>query len=556
MNNLIINNRGLSFGGGIKCTGSNPIIEFNTVAGNSATSKGAGISCLYRSSPTIEHNLVVSCKKEAGIYVMDTPQYPASPVIRYNNVYNNEEGNYSGDISDQTSINGNISVPPEFVDPDNYNYRLNYTSECINAGDPNFNGEGLKDYEGKSRKMGQFVDIGAYEAWPVWNMTTGNKYIQIQEAINDGDRFIVTRGRYYENLNFNGKNVELRSIDPNQRKIVEKTIIDGNNADTVVLFESGEDANCVLAGFTITNGRASTDYGGGIRMRNNSGPTIRNNIIRDNTAKKGAGICMYHSSSMVLSNLIFNNSATGIGQGAGMMIIDCLAEPNAIIANNVIVGNTAYYAGGIRIQNSTAHIANNIIAHNRARWEGIGVYAEGDTIENCIVWGNINIAPAGQSSTIYQCTANYSCIDDEVPGQGNISEDPNFANPGYWDDANTPSNFDDDFFVLGNYHLSPNSPCTDAGDNNSIPVSLDVDIDGEERIFGDTVDIGADELVTNPADFNSDGIVDFLDISTLVDEWLTGGSQLESDLYDDDFIDLADYAQLAQQWYWTGGWHE
>jgi len=259
---------------------------------------------------------------------------------------------------------------------------------------------------------------------------------------------------------------------------------------------------------------------------------------------------------MVLSNLIFNNSATGIGQGAGMMIIDCLAEPNAIIANNVIVGNTAYYAGGIRIQNSTAHIANNIIAHNRARWEGIGVYAEGDTIENCIVWGNINIAPAGQSSTIYQCTANYSCIDDEVPGQGNISEDPNFANPGYWDDANTPSNFDDDFFVLGNYHLSPNSPCTDAGDNNSIPVSLDVDIDGEERIFGDTVDIGADELVTNPADFNSDGIVDFLDISTLVDEWLTGGSQLESDLYDDDFIDLADYAQLAQQWYWTGGWHE
>ncbi|GAH74357.1 unnamed protein product, partial [marine sediment metagenome] len=141
-------------------------------------------------------------------------------------------------------------------------------------------------------------------------------------------------------------------------------------------------------------------------------------------------------------------------------------------------------------------------------------------------------------------------------GDGNIDLDPNFVDPGYWDDANTPSDPNDDFFVTGNYHLLPISGCIDAGDNLSVPPESTTDIDGEERIFADTVDIGADEVVTNPADFNIDGIVDFLDISTLVDEWLTGGSQLESDLYYDDFIDFADYAELAKQWLWKGGWYE
>jgi hypothetical protein len=565
INNLIINNK---VGGGIQCTSSSPIIKFNTIAGNSAVVEGAGITCRYSASPTIEHNQVVNCKTESGIYVMDTPEYPASPVIRYNNVHNNENGNYSGDISDQTEKGGNVSLPPDFVDPDNEDYHLNYTSRCINMGDPNFDDEPPNDFEGNPRKLGQFVDIGAHEAWPVWNITTGDKYAQIQEGINDannGDRLIVTQGRYYENLNFNGKSIELLSTDPNDWRIVEETIIDGNNVDTVVLFTSGEDANCVLAGFTITGGLASSSggYGGGVHIYNYSGPTIRNNRITYNTAWQGAGISLYGSSSMILNNLIFNNFSTPYGFAAGIMINNSDEDlfpisANPIIANNIIVGNNALYAGGICIHSSAPRITNNTIAYNRAEWEGIGVYGEDDTIENCIVWGNINTATWGQGSAIYLTTATYSCIDkpNDVPGEGNISAEPNFINPGYWDDANTPGNLDDDFFVLGNYHLRPGSPCANAGDNNSVPASLEIDIDGEERIFEGIVDIGADELVTNPCDLNDDGIVDYFDIEVMTNEWLISGGQLQSDLFDDDFIDFADFSILAAEWLWKGEWYE
>lgn len=544
-NNLIFKNKN---GAGIRVRGgSAPQIIHNTIAGNSAGASSGGIDCTENATPTIENNIITTNGDGYGIYVDDK----SFPVMRYNNVWANEAGNYGPEMTDQTGINGNISVPAEFIDPDSNDYHLNYASECINAGDPNFTGEPPTDYDNDLRVMGDFIDIGADETWPVWNTTTGDKYTLIQQAINDandGDRIVVTPGTYYENLTFNGNNVKLQSIDPNDWDIVEKTIIDGNNADTVVLFESGEDTNCILEGFTITNGQASTDYGGGVRIRNNSGPTIRNNLITSNTAKKGAGICLYHSFARVLNNRVVNNTSTEFGQGGGMMIIDCSEDTNAIIANNIILGNSTLYGGGIRIQNSTALIVNNVIAYNRASWKGKGIYANGHMVENCILWGH----GGGADDDLYQCTASYSCTESNSPGAGNISADPCFINHGYWDDAGTPGTLDDDFFVYGDYHIRPSSPCIDAGDNNSVPASLNIDIDGEVRIFSSSVDIGADEFVTNPADINMDWIVDYLDIATLADEWLQSDSELQTDFYQDNFIDFADFAVFAQQWLWEG----
>jgi parallel beta-helix repeat protein len=552
-NNLIFKNKN---GAGIRARGgAEPNIIHNTISGNTAQSFSGGICCTENAAPIIENNIITDSGTGYGIHVDEI----SCPVVRYNNTWNNAAGDYGPGIEDQTGVNGNISVPPNFIEPDGNDFRLNYNSKCINAGDPNFNGPATTDFDGEPRKMGPRIDIGADEAWRVWNTSSGCFYDGIQAAIddaNDLDTIITMPDRYYENINFQGKNITVTSIDPNDWSIIKQTVIDGNNLDSVVIFESAEDANCVLAGFTITNGLASTDYGGGVRIRNYSGPTIRNNLITRNSAKKGAGICLYHSFAHILGNRIVNNSSTAIGQGGGIMIIDCFEDPNAIIANNAIVGNSNLYGGGIRIQNSTATIVNNTIAYNRAQWEGIGVYAEGDAIENCIVWGNINTGTTGQGSAIYQCTATYSCIDDEVIGEGNISEEPNFVNPGYWDDANTPGNLDDDFFVYGNYHILPGSACIDAGDSNAVPEILTTDMDDEARIFAQSVEIGPDEVLTNPADFNADGIVDYLDANVLFSEWLISGDELQSDLHQDNFIDLADYAELGCQWLWQAGWHK
>lgn len=118
-------------------------------------------------------------------------------------------------------------------------------------------------------------------------------YKTIQAALDaaaDGDEIIVQPGRYIERIHFQGKNIALRSVDPDDLATIEGTIIDGNQSGTVVTFAGTETESCLLTGFTISNGFA--DFGGGINGKNGLGfgpgtstrATILKNIVRDNTS--------------------------------------------------------------------------------------------------------------------------------------------------------------------------------------------------------------------------------------------------------------------------------
>jgi hypothetical protein len=117
-------------------------------------------------------------------------------------------------------------------------------------------------------------------AQTIENATTGQTYASIQQAINDAladDAIVVSPGvcQYLENINFKGKNLILRSTDPNDSVVVASTVINGGHRRSVVTFSGGEEASCVLAGFTITGGIV------GISCRDAS-PTIRNCTIESN----------------------------------------------------------------------------------------------------------------------------------------------------------------------------------------------------------------------------------------------------------------------------------
>ncbi len=108
-----------------------------------------------------------------------------------------------------------------------------------------------------------------------------------------GDTVLVMPGRYYENLNYNGKNIVVRS-----QAGPEVTILDGSHKrGSVVVFRNGEGRGAVIEGFTITggvgdlmDGATGDDYrmGGGVLILY-CGPTIRGNVIEKNTVGMWGG---------------------------------------------------------------------------------------------------------------------------------------------------------------------------------------------------------------------------------------------------------------------------
>jgi len=58
------------------------------------------------------------------------------------------------------------------------------------------------------------------------------------------------------------------------------------------------------------------------------------------------------------------------------------------------------------------------------------------------------------------------------------------------------------------------------------------------------------------ADLSRNRIVDYLDIEILSNEWLSSGTELAADLYEDDTVDLKDYAELADAWLEEQLWPE
>ena len=92
----------------------------------------------------------------------------------------------------------------------------------------------------------------------------------IQAGINgavDGDTVLVTRGHYYERIDFLGRGVLVASnfIFDHDAATIDSTIMDADtsvlgsdSAGSVVVFDSRSDTNSAIVGFTIQNGLAGT----------------------------------------------------------------------------------------------------------------------------------------------------------------------------------------------------------------------------------------------------------------------------------------------------------
>jgi len=159
----IITGNSASFGGGILFDGDSsfaaaPVIVNNLIVGNLSTTLGGGLMISYGSTAArVRHNTISDNLSNfaGGVYVSNSQEFPifenivsgnksngpgdglhlsSTPAydIQENDVYDNLGGNYEG-LPDQTGLNGNLSVDPDFVTPGT-DYALNPGSAVVDAG--------------------------------------------------------------------------------------------------------------------------------------------------------------------------------------------------------------------------------------------------------------------------------------------------------------------------------------------------------------------------------------------------------------------------------------
>lgn len=202
-----------------------------------------------------------------------------------------------------------------------------------------------------------------------WDGSQPHPYRTIQDGINaslSGDTVIVAPEHYYENVILNGKNITVTSTEPNDPNIVAATIIDGNDANSVMRIV---DANATVEGFTITRG--ASIKGGGIYCSDGV-LTIKNCIVSGNRTINGEP----NDARGDGGGLYFLNSAATIEK--------CTISENATcsgLRTNLSTGNYNDYVGGY----------------------GGGVYASSSilTFNNCSITDNITGHGGGYTGLLH-----------------------------------------------------------------------------------------------------------------------------------------------------------
>jgi len=288
-------------------------------------------------------------------------------------------------------------------------------------------------------------------------------YTRIQLAIQaskTGDIIVVRPGIYVENVQFLGKNIFLRSENPEDWSVVEQTIIKAAASQPVVTFSGNETSACRLEGFTIQDGFAP--YGGGV-LGQSTYAVIRRCIIRNNTALNAGG-GLQSCNGLVESCRITGNTSAYGGAAAGChgVIINCIVSDNQATE------------GALAFNNCDGIIAQCTVAGNTGSGPAVLFNCDGQ-IDSCIFWDNQAITFLNSSSPVN------SCFPDADGTAGNIYFDPQFLFP-------------------GDYRLRSGSPCIDAGSVNP-PVELpETDILGQVRLMDGTgmgqpiADMGACEF--------------------------------------------------------------
>lgn len=263
-----------------------------------------------------------------------------------------------------------------------------------------------------------------FEEKIVLNVTRNVPYDSIQEAIDDaspGDDILAEAGGFYaEALDFLGKNIRVRSGDPDNPE--DDTTFDPTGTVVYdidelgdgfgVAFQSGETNDAILLGFTIDHARDAGIFMGGasptiescyVINSVNSGvycmagsPILQSSIVRRNTTwGNGGGIYAVDGSVMTLrETYVVENIAVRSGGGVYCQDSNLVMEGSTVYGNRSLDGfGAGIYSG----QGPVTLIDSSVVANQDPNWEGGGLYAldSAVTLERSTFAGNLGYDGGG-----------------------------------------------------------------------------------------------------------------------------------------------------------------
>ncbi len=455
--------------------------------------------------------------------------------------------------------NAVISSGNDFVNPNlTGNYRINLLPGTYNiiASLPGYENASVNAVEVIQSQISANVNItlnSNYTNHTIYIKQDGTgDFTTVQEGIDasvGGDTILIFPGTYFENIILN-KNLIIASrfLTEYDTAYISQTIIDGLGNDHTFYVDENLNNFTLICGLTLNNSanyfQCIYGYNTSLRIQNcnitntncsiGSGVNIRfsKGIIIDETNfvnNERIGVNFYYSTEASITNSTFNNNSIGVtayyskvsvmhnsfnnnlwgvsGGGAGTVIsrniffgntdaITC--SGSLLIENNYILSGSdgiycSQYAAPVIVNNLIANntsegiicfIASPTIVNNTIVNNSIGIRFDdestGEVIDN-IVWGNESSFLIIQGAEI---KISYSCIEGGFPpnaidGGGNIYDYPQFVDT---------TNLD--------FHLAQSSPCLNSGIPDTAGLNIPVtDLDGNNRIYGDRIEIGPYEIL-------------------------------------------------------------